>query len=94
MSNVGEDNFGENNNAEDSRPSTGSSEEVRRRGTIVVTENEEADNSNVENEPPTEVETGVEETVGGERLFLEDRTEHSTDFEREKTTERSVGRDR
>ena len=79
MSNVGEDNVGENNNGEDSRPSTGSSEEVRRRGTIVVTENEEADNSNVENEPPTEVETGVEETVGGERLFLEDRTEHSTD---------------
>ena len=60
MSNAGEDNVGGNNNVEDSRPSTGSSDEVRRRGTIVVTESEETDNSNVENEPPTEVENSVE----------------------------------
>lgn len=38
---------------------------------------EERDNSNVQNEPPTEAEICVGETIGNERLVLEDRVENN-----------------
>lgn len=63
---------------EASRPSSGSSQKMRRKGTLV--EGEERDNSNVENKPPTEVEIGVAKTFDGERLVLKDRTDFNTNI--------------